>query len=171
MAGVGRPGFVRACSTRPCAVRVDILDMRVDASRTRSAIVLASARAERLAMSPLDAAVLVAVELLGFAAEVVGVGLLGHDGFVLLVPPEDIVTPLVVDAGSFSPLVEAPGKRDFGEGCRYVWPNSEIDDDAAIYNSAAAVVETESERRCNDSEGGELAFGTCYVRCSVRYGR
>lgn len=49
--------------------------MRVDASRTRTGIDLAPPRTERLAMSPLDSAVLVAVELLGVAAEVAGEGL------------------------------------------------------------------------------------------------
>lgn len=34
-------------------------------------------------MRPLDPAVLVAVELLGVAAEVAGVGLIGHGGYLL----------------------------------------------------------------------------------------
>jgi len=46
-----------------------------DASRTRASISLTSSWAKGRAMRPLDAAVLVAIEALGIAAEIAGVGL------------------------------------------------------------------------------------------------
>lgn len=55
-------------------------DVRNDLGRTRSSIFLSSSRTVRLAVSPLDPAVLVAVELFGSAAEVAREALFGrHD--------------------------------------------------------------------------------------------
>jgi hypothetical protein len=58
-----------------------LLGLGDDASRARLAVLSASSGAERLAMRPLGPAVLVPVELLGTAAQIAGVGLLGHGGW------------------------------------------------------------------------------------------
>jgi hypothetical protein len=82
VARVGRPAAVSICSTKLCVCVLDILDMRVDASRPGPSILLASSRAIGLAVRPLDPAVLVAVEFFGAATEIVGVGLLGHGEYL-----------------------------------------------------------------------------------------
>ena len=57
----------------------DLLDVGIDASRTRLAVLDASPRAVRGSIRPFHPAVLVTTELLGVAAEITGVGLLrGH---------------------------------------------------------------------------------------------
>tara|TARA_R110002003_G_scaffold108_1_gene9055 strand:- start:7975 stop:8265 length:291 start_codon:yes stop_codon:yes gene_type:complete len=78
VARVRRPAAVSKIRANASSSLVDILDMRVDASRAWPSVFLASSRAKRLAMRPLDPVVLVAIELLGVGAEVAGVGLLRH---------------------------------------------------------------------------------------------
>ena len=58
----------------------DLLDMRVQLSRAGLAVFLSSSRAKRLSVRPLRPAVLVAVELLGVAAEVASEGLQSRHG-------------------------------------------------------------------------------------------
>ena len=55
--------------------------MRVQLSRAGLAVFLSPTRAKRLSVRPLRPAVLVAVELLGVAAEVAGEGLRGRHGY------------------------------------------------------------------------------------------
>jgi hypothetical protein len=78
---VGRPALISMCSATVHGVNtVDLLDMRNDTSRARLRVFLAPSWAERLAMRPLDPAVLVAVEALGLSTEIVVVRLARHGG-------------------------------------------------------------------------------------------
>lgn len=75
--------MTKVCSVswRPTiAIVVYILELSNDASWAWSSIFLAPTGAKRLAVGPLDAAVLVPVEASGVAAEVAGVGVIRHGG-------------------------------------------------------------------------------------------
>lgn len=82
LAGIGNPAMVS--KGRKLAPRADVPGAGNDASRTRASISLTSTWAKGRAMRPLDAAVLVAVEPLGVAAEIAGVGLFRHGGSLQL---------------------------------------------------------------------------------------
>jgi hypothetical protein len=65
----------------------DLLDVGIDASRTRLTVLDASSRAVGGSVRPLHPVVLVTTKLLGVAAEIVGIGLLrshvdGLDGWL-----------------------------------------------------------------------------------------